>query len=212
MPLNSKKLKLIFDFDGTIADSHQFVIDAYNQLAGQYGCSFVDLASSKDVPLHEALEASGVSNLRRFLISKKIKALMKQHIDQIHPFLGLKAVFEQLLQRNISLSIMTSNSRKVVEAFLRAHALEGFEQIYSNASLFAKDRVIKKIIKKHKASSILYVGDEVRDLIAMRKARVPMIAVSWGWNSQELLKQYHPDVVINAPKELLELDFARWVR
>jgi phosphoglycolate phosphatase len=52
---------------------------------------------------------------------------------------------------------------------------------------------------------MLYVGDEIRDIKAAKKAEVPMAAVTWGFNSPESLHAQSPEHVITSPHELLHL-------
>ena len=49
---------------------------------------------------------------------------------------------------------------------------------------------------------MIYIGDEVRDIEAMKKAQVDLITVSWGWNSHELLVSHNPKVLINSVEQL----------
>jgi phosphoglycolate phosphatase len=50
----------------------------------------------------------------------------------------------------------------------------------------------------------VYVGDETRDVEAARKAGMRSAAVTWGFNSRELLEKSRPDFLIDRPGELLE--------
>jgi phosphoglycolate phosphatase len=59
--------------------------------------------------------------------------------------------------------------------------------------------------KKHQIhhSEVIYVGDEDRDIIAAKKAKIKNIAVSWGYNSKNKLRQLNPDFLVNSPKEMV---------
>jgi phosphoglycolate phosphatase len=50
---------------------------------------------------------------------------------------------------------------------------------------------------------LYYVGDENRDIDAANNAGIGSIAVTWGYRSESLLSQYHPDCLIRSPEELL---------
>ena len=59
-------------------------------------------------------------------------------------------------------------------------------------------------MEKHnlKPQEIIYVGDEVRDIQACKKIGVKIIAVSWGYNSKEILDREKPDYLVNKPIEI----------
>jgi phosphoglycolate phosphatase len=50
----------------------------------------------------------------------------------------------------------------------------------------------------------IYVGDEIRDIEAAKRSNIKVIAVSWGFNSKEILAQHEPDFLIDEPKQLKE--------
>jgi phosphoglycolate phosphatase-like HAD superfamily hydrolase len=50
---------------------------------------------------------------------------------------------------------------------------------------------------------VIYVGDEIRDIEASRKAGVPVIAVSWGLNNGKIPESIKPDQIAYTPKDLL---------
>jgi phosphoglycolate phosphatase len=81
------------------------------------------------------------------------------------------------------------------------------EFIYSGSSIFGKHEVIKEILQMHqyRPEEAGYIGDETRDIEAAKKAGVSAIAVSWGFNSRSILEQYCPDVVLDAPQDLLKI-------
>jgi phosphoglycolate phosphatase len=56
-----------------------------------------------------------------------------------------------------------------------------------------------------RAEEMLYVGDEIRDIKASKKAGIAIAAVTWGFNSAESLKAEAPEHVVSEPPELLDL-------
>jgi phosphoglycolate phosphatase len=77
--------------------------------------------------------------------------------------------------------------------------------VWSENTLFGKQRALKKILKVYElsASEVLYIGDEVRDIEGAKKAGVASGAVTWGYNDEELLLEHEPDVMFNSPQDLL---------
>ena len=52
---------------------------------------------------------------------------------------------------------------------------------------------------------VVYVGDEVRDIKAAKRAGMKIIAASWGYNEREALEKYKPDLIVDRPVELIEV-------
>jgi phosphoglycolate phosphatase len=63
------------------------------------------------------------------------------------------------------------------------------------------------VLKRNRlsAANCYYIGDEVRDVVAASKAGVSPIAVTWGYQDTQALKEHHPDALINKPAELTAL-------
>ena len=49
-----------------------------------------------------------------------------------------------------------------------------------------------------KPNEILYVRDEVRDIVACQRIGVDIVAVTYGFNSKELLKKYEPTYLVDS--------------
>jgi phosphoglycolate phosphatase len=67
--------------------------------------------------------------------------------------------------------------------------------------------VINKFLRAHKLqpSQVIYVGDELHDIIACRKSGIQVIWVGWGYDSIEAVSGAKPDFIVNTPEEILHL-------
>jgi phosphoglycolate phosphatase len=196
---------LIFDFDGTIADTFQIVERSGLELAKKYGLH-IDAAEAKRIGLKKALMKDKFPMWKVPRAMMDLKAAINQGIrEEVQLFPGMKPVLEQLTQ-TYSLVILSSNSKDNIECFLAKNAIqELFSFIYSDSSLFGKQIVINRLCKRHHISlkEMVYIGDEDRDIHAAHKLKIPVIAVSWGYNVRELLAAEKPDYLVDKPEELL---------
>src|SRR6202008_4801860 len=103
--------------------------------------------------------------------------------------------------------ILTSNDRENVARFLAARDLPHFDFISTSASVWGKERRLKSLLRKQRLSpsEVAYVGDEVRDIDAVKPIGMCMVAVTWGYTAPAQLAAYAPDHLIAAPAELLKL-------
>lgn len=205
----SDKKYVVFDFDGTIADTLDFAFTIYNRIAPDYNCQQISageveiLRSRKP---QELLKSFGLSRLRLMALILRMQKELHHHITETGMAKGMGAALENIRNAGYSMGILTSNSRDNVMKFLDIQSLSGImDFIYSGKSLFGKDKVIMRMLGREKITrdQIVYVGDETRDIEACKKAGIQVIAVSWGLNSRKLLASLHPDYIADDPEELL---------
>lgn len=202
---------IIFDFDGTIADSLDAVVNITNRLAVEFGYqppSLEDIEKIKNLSSRQIIQFSGVSIFKLPFLLRKVRIRLNNQIQDLKPFPGIKETFTELKAQGNQLGIITSNSKENVSIFLKENEfIELFDFIYSAPTIFGKHKVINSFSKKQNIQNneMVYVGDETRDIEAARKSRIKVISVSWGFNSKEVLAKHHPDFLIDKPSELLEV-------
>lgn len=202
---------IIFDFDGTIADSLDAVVNITNHLAIEFGhqpVSLEDIEKIKNLSSRQIIQFSGVSIFKLPFLLRKVRIRLNNQIQSLKPFLGIKETFTELKAQGNQLGIITSNSKENVTLFLKENDfVDLFDFIYSAPTIFGKHKVINSLSKKQNIQNneMVYVGDETRDIEAARKSQIKVISVSWGFNSKEVLAKHQPDFLINKPSELLEV-------
>jgi HAD superfamily hydrolase (TIGR01549 family) len=151
---------------------------------------------------------SGISIFKIPFLLKKIKENLHTEIKYLNPIPGIREALIQLKQEGNQLGILTSNSEENVRLFLKNQDMEElFSFVYSETTLFSKHKLIRKFMKRNflSAEEIVYVGDETRDIESSKKINIKAIAVSWGFNSWEVLAKQKPDFLIDKPSELIEV-------
>ncbi|MEM1168289.1 MAG: HAD-IA family hydrolase [Cyanobacteria bacterium P01_H01_bin.35] len=201
---------VIFDFDGTLADTFDLIFAITNRLSVEFGYK---QAKKEEIPEIEKLSPlelihqSGISLFKVPFLLRKIRTEFQKEINNVRLFAGIKEAVLELQYQDYKIGIITSNAQENVEYVLQKHDLFIFDFIASGTTLFGKHRVIKKYLKLEKIQpeEMVYVGDETRDINAAKKAKVKAIAVTWGFNSREALSKYQPDALIEQPQELIEV-------
>ena len=202
---------ILFDFDGTLADSLTALVAITNRLAGEFGYKRValeELEQVRNLSSRQIIKESGVSIFQIPFLLRRVKAELRQDIEQLNPVVGIKEILVQLNEEGNRLGILTSNSEENVRTFLIKHKmLNLFRFIDSGVTLFGKDKALKRMMiqNKFRAEELIYVGDETRDIDAAKKIPIQVIAVSWGFNSSEALAQHYPNFLIHHPSELIEI-------
>ncbi len=202
---------IIFDFDGTIADTVEALVIIANRLALEFGYPQItpeELALLRNLTSREIIKYSGISVFKIPFLVKKVKGELKRKIPDLKPISGIQESLLVLKEKAYRLGIITSNSEENVKEFLKVNDLESiFEFIYSGVTIFGKTTIINNVLrqKQIKSSEAIYVGDETRDVEASQKANIKVIAVTWGFNNEEVLSQQNPDFIVTHPSELLDV-------
>ena len=199
----------IFDFDGTIADTLESAIKICNKVAPKYGLEKVKLSekeSLRNFGAKELIKKFKIPTLKIPFLLKEVQAELRKDIQNIPIIPGMAELFSELEKHNITIGIVTSNSVENVELFLQKYNITNVAFIHSESNIFGKAKVLNRVNKEQKSSKkrTVYIGDEVRDIEASKKAQIPMIAVTWGFNSEERLKQSKPDYIVSKPADILK--------
>ncbi len=195
---------IVFDFDGTIADTYHEVKRAVKELRDEESKE-VDFGKIRDRGLVHLLSEAEIPLWRIPNFSFAILNALKRK-RPIDPFPGVVSELHVLRER-YAMGLVSSNSRKNIQGFLAKHELENlFSFIRSDSALFGKHRVLRKLSQELAIPprEMIYIGDENRDIIAARKAGFISGAVSWGYNSESRLRKEAPDLLIHAPHELAD--------
>jgi len=199
---------IIFDFDGTIANTFNVIKELGKELKKEYTGEDVNFDDIKDNEIKYFFKKFKVPLYKLPIIVKQVKKQLSFRIENdIKTFPGMKKVLSKLNDK-YKLAILSSNSKENIIKFLQRNKLgEYFEFIHSDSSIFGKHISINNMIKKYNLdpSKIIYVGDEKRDIVACKKSKIEMIAVTWGYNSRKFLLKSKPKYIVDGPSGLLKI-------
>ena len=121
--------------------------------------------------------------------------------------MGIRKLLENLKEKGLKIGIISSNSKKNIEQYLKLKKMDVFDNICTSNKIFGKHVEIRKLLKKldMKAGNVIYIGDEYRDIIACKNSSVRILAVTWGYDSLDLIKKGNPDFIANKPEEIYKI-------
>jgi phosphoglycolate phosphatase len=202
---------ILFDFDGTIADSLDLAITIINRLSHEFKLKPLvaeEIKRLQNLSSREIIKQADVSFFKLPFLLRRFRAELNREIHTLKPFPGIQETLLTLQQRGDRLGIITSNSEANVKDFLKAHRFtELFEFIIPDARLFGKSHIIRRVMRQHRLDpkTVLYVGDETRDIEAAKKSGIKAVSVSWGFNSRQILAAHQPDFLIDQPEGLVRM-------
>ncbi len=201
---------ILFDFDGTIADTLPLGFELYNEIAEQYNFISADDSEIPQLMNMSIAEILKLKNIPLYMVPIalfNVRKMMKKRLSEVKPFEGIKDFLYNLKKAGYHLSIISSNSKENMIKFFEMNNIDVFNYIYSSTSLFGKDKLIKHYLKAVKTtpSKVIYVGDEIRDIDAAKASNIRVIGVTWGYNDRELLIKHNPDYLVDSVSDLQDV-------
>lgn len=201
---------LLFDFDGTIADSVKPLFNLLNRLAPRFGkepVSWQEFEKIKEMELAKIAKYLKIPKLKIFMAMPTVLKEYRSIINELQLFPGIRVLLEKLSDSGVPYALLSSNRDENLTDFLQKHELHGFEWVEGTDGVLAKQRSLQRLIHRHKLNkdSLYYIGDEMRDIEAARACQIKVISVSWGLHSRELLSTAKPDFLVDEPSEIFEI-------
>ena len=201
---------LLFDFDGTLVRSIRKGYEIGQEIAKAWDLSFFSWEEFQELTLRPIPERMARMGIRLRDLPKYHKEFLIRY-REILPTLelepGMREVLENLTSAGFTLTVLSSNGKENIRIYLETHKIPYFSDIVATSGLFDKAHHIRKIIRKKRweKADVLYIGDELRDILACRKAGIKIAAVSWGFDRKSLLEYGKPDFLADTPQELFEI-------
>ncbi len=186
---------IIFDFDGTLADSIGLGFDLVNSHAERLGYTQVPRERGMELSALEIMKEAHISFFKLPRLVIFFKKLLAENSDKIKMIDGADQLLAKLKAEGHKLGILTTNSADCVSDFLKKNNLKDyFTYIRTDVAMFGKIKALKKA-KKQLKTDFIYVGDELRDVEACKFLGIPIVSVPYGFNSARVLEKKNPGLV-----------------
>ncbi|GAB3923126.1 HAD hydrolase-like protein [Larkinella terrae] len=186
---------VIFDFDGTLADSFPYFLRTINKLAATYNFTPInpeDVDQLRGLDAREMMKRAKLPAWKIPLIARSFIQLMTRDIDQIRLFDGIPELLKQLVRQGVRLAVVSSNSEANIRRVLGPECASLITYYGCGTSLFGKQHKFRKAMAVNGVgpAETLSVGDEIRDIEAAREVSTAFGAVAWGYTRPDVLKMY----------------------
>ncbi len=202
-----KEKVFIFDFDGTIIDS----IDDIVFILSEYIPNLTRNSLRQilvDVYIRHSTSAFFKMFYAEILILLHVNQVLKnidEDTDKLPLIHDIQNVLIDLHKNGVKLFIVSSNFTKNIQDYLISKNLDFFERVEGIGIIFGKARHIKAIANTYSNSDIYYIGDDIRDVLAAKKACVKSVAVTWGLSTEDDFQYVDPDYIVDRPTDLLRI-------
>ena len=200
---------VVFDFDGTLADTFPWFARAVNGVADRYGFRRVDEQEGerlRSMGAREIVRHLGVPAWKLPLIARHMRALAARDIDGLHLFDGIGVVLQSLAGAGLTLAVVSSNAEGNVRRVLGPDLASLISHYSCGASVFGKAATFRRVLRASgvRAAEAICIGDEIRDLEAARASGLAFGAVAWGFTRVDALRALSPDLVFLRPADVGE--------
>ena len=124
------------------------------------------------------------------------------------PYAGIPEVLSALRNNGIRTAVASNKNDSDVQALAKAVFPNGFDIVIGNSPAIRRKPapdMVHSILEKLSIAreEALYVGDTETDLETAANAGVKCLAVSWGFRTEDFLKEHGAETVIHTPEEIL---------
>ena len=205
---------VLFDFDGTLADTASDLARPLNRLRAARGLGDLPLESLRpfaSAGVRGLLEA-GLGILPDHPEFKALReAFLRHYADEIcidtRLFPGMEELLIAIEARGLRWGIVTNKSTKLTQIIVKALRLEhraacvvcGDTTPHLKPSPASLLHAAKQLALA--PADCIYLGDDRRDVDAARAAGMRSVAVEWGYGSR--MQDWQADAIIAQPMDLI---------
>lgn len=209
--MNKKYNVLLFDLDGTVADTDQMIVETMNILYDLYRggrrTPVEEIYYFSGPPIYDTLNKEFPGCDMEFMHSEFRRVSVKLYSKTVKAYPDCKEVLLSLKEKGYKLGIVTN---KIHSSTLLCLKLIGLEGIFDSLVCYDDvknpkphgEPILKAMgeLKETDLSKVLYVGDNKLDLLTANNAGVNCALVTWG--PRKLDPNLSPKMLICSYKEL----------
>ncbi len=204
---------VVFDFDGTLADTRHSILSTYAETFRRLGRPHPGedrVAATIGVPLHIAFRSVTDMTEEESLEACDVyrEAFANRELDEVRLFHGVDEVLDRLHERGVPLAIASSRSHHSLRRLIEHLGLAGRFTAVAGREDARREKPYPDMLLgvSHRlgidAGDLLMVGDTTFDIHMGHNAGAPTCAVTYGNHSREELAGANPTFMVDSPREL----------
>jgi HAD superfamily hydrolase (TIGR01509 family) len=205
---------VIFDWDGTLADTRQMVVASFQKVLSEVHCTISDEFIARRIGVgaaetfREILRTSRISfdeALIRFFMEKKIQAEIDLS-SKVKLFSGAMELLASL-HGKVKLALASMNNRAVIDHMLAMMNVRKFFDVVLTVDEVHNSKPDPEIFLKGalklgcRPETCGVVEDSIFGVEAAKRAKMGCVAVLTGVYSREELEKANPDLIVNSLNE-----------
>ena len=209
---------LIFDLDGTIADTINTIRDAVNMCMSHFGYPTLSYEQTRDNVgfgarelIRLSLPSSAAEDRDTYeKVFEYFSGCYKITHDNVEGcYDGLFEVIEKLYNRGFKLAVLSNKPDHLVGGIMKKLFPEGMFSIAMGQTELPKkpDPTVPLMIADKlgcRTEDTCFIGDSEVDVLTAKNSGMCSVAVSWGFRSRSILEMSEPDIIVDTPTQLFE--------
>ncbi|PKG57356.1 MULTISPECIES: HAD family hydrolase [unclassified Shewanella] len=184
---------VLFDLDGTLADTAPDMVDALNISLTQFGYSTVTLSQQRNVASHGSLAMvrAALPNANDD-IQRQVQLALLENYEKVNGnncdlFPGLWPFLSLLKLNDIPYGVVTNKPARFTRPLLIKLGLDKQMPaiVSGDSTLYSKPHTAPMLLAAQQigvsCQHILYLGDAERDMVAARAANMQAGLAAWGY-------------------------------
>jgi len=208
---------VLFDFDGTLADTAPDLAAAVNQLRAERGMKRL---SNEAVRPYASMGARGLLRIGFGLTPGDADypslrdAFLERYAECVcvdtRLFPGMADLLRELESRDIAWGIVTNKATRFTDRIVESLRLTPDCVVCGDSTPHLKPHPAGLLLAAEKLKlppqNCFYLGDDLRDIQAARASGMHAVAVEWGYHSPDHAgpRAWNADLVLSQPLELID--------
>lgn len=206
---------VLFDFDGTVADTGEGVF-----LCVRYAIDAHGLEQPSDEEIRKFIGPPMIVSYHTLypqLSDDEVQSLMQSYREKYAEiglykyklYDGITELLKKLNEGGIKTAVASSKPQEALRNIIKVSGIDkyfdcivGADRNYTDSD---KAAIVEEAIRRTgvtEKSRVLMVGDRKYDIVGAHKAGIACAAVLFGYGSQEEFDEYRADYVVNSFKEV----------
>jgi N-acetyl-D-muramate 6-phosphate phosphatase len=214
----NNKAAVLFDLDGTLADTAPDLAAAVNRMRVEQGLEPLPIERLRPFAsagarglVFAGLGVKPADADYEGLRDTFLEYYAERTCEDTRLFPGMKALLDELGQRGIAWGIVTNKALRFTERIVDALQLAPACVVGGDSTPHLKPHPASLLLAAEQLrlapAACCYLGDDLRDIQAARAAGMRAIAVDWGYHHPDNAGPgtWQAEAVINHPAELISL-------
>ena len=207
----------IFDLDGTLVDSNELHVRAWQETFRHFG---------KEIPierLREQIGKGGDQYLPEFLTEMERREFgaqadeyrgrifKKKYLPDVRPFPKVRELFERVRHQGKKIALASSGKETEVRHYEKIAGIEGLSDALVTADHVSHSKpkpdvfvAALRILGHLLPEEVVAIGDTPYDIAAAKKVGVPVIGLLCGGFPEDVLRDGGASAVFRDPEDLLD--------
>ena len=200
---------VIFDWDGTLADTRQVIVVSFQKALSEVNCIVSDEYIERRIGIgaadtfYDILQSANIrvdKKMIEHLVDRKSQ-LEIELTSQVKLFPGAKELLETL-HGKVKMGLASMNNRSVIIHMVEANGLTQFFQAFLTAESISHSKPHPEIFIKTASElktnpeKCVVIEDSIFGVKAAKSANMGCVAVTTGVYSKEELKEAKPDLIV----------------